>query len=87
MLPDLDVIGFKLGIPHSAPFGHRGATHSLLFAVVAVLVCSLVARRQDRSSSRLFVITLLVAVSHPLLDAPTDGGLGVALFPHPVRAV
>ena len=31
LLPDADVIAFKLGIPYSAPWGHRGATHSLLF--------------------------------------------------------
>src|SRR5579872_2169441 len=32
MLPDLDVIGLKLGIPYADCLGHRGATHSIVFA-------------------------------------------------------
>src|SRR2546430_16362124 len=31
-LPDIDVIGFAFGIPYGAMLGHRGLTHSLLFA-------------------------------------------------------
>jgi len=27
LLPDIDVIGFPLGVPYGAPFGHRGASH------------------------------------------------------------
>ena len=38
LLPDADVVAFALGIPYSAPFGHRGATHSLAFAVIVTLV-------------------------------------------------
>jgi hypothetical protein len=30
MLPDLDVIGFALGVRYGDPWGHRGAAHSLL---------------------------------------------------------
>ena len=33
MLPDLDVIGFKYGVPYSSEFGHRGFTHSIGFSV------------------------------------------------------
>ena len=32
MLPDLDVIGFALGVHYGDPWGHRGAAHSLLMA-------------------------------------------------------
>lgn len=32
MLPDADVLGFALHIPYADAFGHRGASHSLLFA-------------------------------------------------------
>jgi len=32
--PDLDVIGFRLGIPYASPLGHRGLTHSLGFAAL-----------------------------------------------------
>jgi len=32
LLPDADVIGFALGIHYGDLFGHRGLSHSLLFA-------------------------------------------------------
>ena len=32
MLPDADVFGLLVGIPYDSMFGHRGLTHSLLFA-------------------------------------------------------
>ncbi|KFB98094.1 putative membrane-bound metal-dependent hydrolase [Trabulsiella guamensis ATCC 49490] len=34
MLPDADVLAFKFGIAYGNIFGHRGFTHSLLFAFV-----------------------------------------------------
>jgi len=75
MLPDADVVAFALGIPYSAPFGHRGATHSLLFAAVAGAAAALAVRRP-----RLIPWCVALVASHPLLDALTDGGLGVALL-------
>jgi len=30
LLPDADVYGFRLGVKYADPWGHRGATHSLL---------------------------------------------------------
>ena len=32
MLPDADVLAFKFGVAYGNIFGHRGFTHSLLFA-------------------------------------------------------
>ncbi|HVE87783.1 MAG TPA: metal-dependent hydrolase [Myxococcales bacterium] len=75
MLPDADVVGFKLGIPYPDPFGHRGATHSFLFAAVAGALAALAVR-----SPRLAPWCMALIATHPLLDALTDGGLGVALF-------
>lgn len=75
MLPDADVAAFTLGIPYSHPYGHRGASHSLLFAVVAGTLAALLVRRP-----RLAPLLVAVVASHPLLDALTDGGLGVALL-------
>ncbi len=81
LLPDLDVLAFRFGIPYSAPFGHRGATHSLVFALVAGTGTALaVANGRRRDFWRVAIVICLVAVSHPLLDAMTDGGLGVALL-------
>lgn len=39
MLPDADVLSFKLGVSYGNVFGHRGFTHSLLFALVVPLLC------------------------------------------------
>src|SRR5215218_8689402 len=33
-IPDLDGVGFWLGVPYESVFGHRGFTHSLLFAAL-----------------------------------------------------
>jgi inner membrane protein len=82
VLPDLDVIGFLFGIQYEDLWGHRGMTHSILFAVL--LAGSLVALwyRDKPAAARagLFCYLLLCTASHGLLDALTDGGLGVAFF-------
>ncbi|MDH0188612.1 metal-dependent hydrolase [Stenotrophomonas sp. GD03993] len=110
MLPDADVLAFALHIPYADAFGHRGASHSLLFAGgLAVLAAffgsgrpwsaphSSGSRRpgsavscQPRlaptqrgstlaSTVQAAVFVFICAASHPLLDAMTSGGLGVAL--------
>ena len=73
ILPDIDVAAFALGIPYEATFGHRGFTHSILFAVLAAIVAS-------AGRFRVFPFLFLCAISHPLLDAMTTGGLGIAFF-------
>jgi inner membrane protein len=84
ILPDADVIGFKLGIPYAHPFGHRGFFHSLFFALFPAVVFSLVFfRREPVFSRRWWGITALffaLTASHCLLDAFTRGGLGPALL-------
>ena len=35
--PDIDSIGFFLGIPYEDVFGHRGISHSLFFAFISSL--------------------------------------------------
>lgn len=80
LLPDADVIAFAFGVPYADPLGHRGASHSLAFAVgMGVLVGAVAAARRSGGLRWGLGATALVA-SHPLLDALTDGGLGVALF-------
>jgi inner membrane protein len=75
MLPDADVVAFALGIPYAAPFGPRGATHSFMFAAVAGTLAAFAVR-----SPRLIPWCVALVATHPLLDALTDGGLGVALL-------
>lgn len=79
MLPDADALSFKLGIPYEAPWGHRGATHSVAFALVVALAVAGVTRALKGRALRMGLFTFAAVVSHPLLDALTDGGLGVAL--------
>ena len=81
LLPDADVIGMHFGVPYGAPAGHRGATHSLVAALLVALTSLIIAwlARRDRPA-KVFVFVLLVVASHGGLDAMTDGGRGVALL-------
>jgi inner membrane protein len=80
LLPDADVIAFRLGVPYEAPWGHRGATHSLAFAAAVALVAALVARLGKLPVVRTTLVVFLVVASHGITDAFTDGGLGAALL-------
>lgn len=84
LLPDLDVITFRLGIPYRHMFGHRGFTHSLPFAlIISVLVVLLAFRTVPRFSGRWWLLAgyfFAVTASHGVLDAMTDGGYGIAFF-------
>jgi inner membrane protein len=80
-LPDADVIGFKLGVRYGDLLGHRGLSHSLTFAaVLAALALPLVRRENGPSLRRLWTFLFLATASHGLLDAMTNGGLGIALL-------
>lgn len=117
MLPDADVLAFALHIPYADAFGHRGASHSLMFAGVLAVLAALLAffgsrrpwsaplcqprlaptgeanARSGRgrpwsaglcqpslaSTVQAATFVFVCAASHPLLDALTSGGLGVAL--------
>lgn len=80
LLPDADVIAFRLGIPYSAPFGHRGASHSLMAAALVSALIWMVSSWLDLSACRMAVTCGLVLATHGLLDTLTDGGLGIALL-------
>lgn len=80
MLPDADVIAFMLRIPYSAPWGHRGASHSLLLALLVGLGIGGGMGWLRGQLGRYLVASVLVLASHGLLDTLTDGGLGVALL-------
>ncbi|MGK5023349.1 metal-dependent hydrolase [Janthinobacterium sp. RB2R34] len=80
MLPDADVLGFHLGVPYAHYLGHRGITHSLLFALLLGVLAWTFARQLRASRQHAFFFILFATASHPLLDMLTNGGLGVALF-------
>jgi inner membrane protein len=80
LLHDIDVVGFMRGVPYGAPWGHRGATHSLAFAIAGGVLVGVCARWFKRPVLRTMGVATLVLASHGLLDTMTDGGLGAALL-------
>ncbi|WP_337661312.1 metal-dependent hydrolase [Erythrobacter sp. Alg231-14] len=78
VLPDADVVAFRLGIDYADTWGHRGATHSLVFAAICAGAMAMV-WKEARSAWAFAFLTFAMA-SHGLLDTLTDGGLGAALF-------
>ncbi|MBW8372294.1 MAG: metal-dependent hydrolase [Thiobacillus sp.] len=79
-LPDIDALGLWLGIPYEHPFGHRGITHSLPFAVALAGAGTLLAPALGADPLATFAVLLVSAASHGLIDALTNGGLGIALL-------
>ncbi len=80
ILPDADVLSFKLGIPYASQWGHRGFMHSVFFALCMAVLSAFFYRILKSSPAKVFLAILFSSVSHSLLDAMTDGGLGVALL-------
>jgi inner membrane protein len=82
LLPDADVVTYDLGLAYGHMLGHRGFSHSLVFALlIGAVVAVMLGRGEWRPArGRLFVHFTLVTASHGLLDALADEGLGVAFF-------
>ncbi len=78
ILPDIDVIGFAFGIQYGDFFGHRGFSHSLGFASIWAALLSMWLFRENRW--RIFFMLFFATASHGVLDAMTNGGLGIAFF-------
>ena len=75
MAPDLDVWAFYLGIDYAAPLGHRGFTHSLLFALgLGGAAALFVRRRVGGHLLDLWGFFFLVTASH-------DGALKLWAWP------
>lgn len=83
ILPDADVISFKFGIPYASFWGHRGFSHSLVFAlIIGILVTLFFYKKHFFTKKSILYISFftLCTASHSVLDAMTNGGLGVAFF-------
>lgn len=78
ILPDIDVLTFNFGIPYEAPFGHRGFTHSILFAVLWATLLMFVFGKLNRIIW--WIVIFISTISHGILDAMTSGGRGVGFF-------
>ena len=81
---DADVIGLFFGIPYGHFFGHRGFFHSPFFGLlISVLVVGIFFRDLEIFSGQwffYFIFFFLLSASHGILDAFTNGGLGIALL-------
>lgn len=83
IIPDADVIGFQFNIAYESFWGHRGFSHSLVFAFLLGLLITLIFFRKEAISKKGFVLFLFLSLctaSHSILDAMTSGGYGVAFF-------
>jgi inner membrane protein len=76
ILPDIDIVGFYLGIKYGHVLGHRGFFHSLSFALfvdIAVLVLPFPAvTRFSRKWWAMLAFFFVVTASHGLLDSMTE---------------
>ena len=83
-IPDIDAIGFWMGVPYDSMWGHRGITHSILFAALLSITMVYFFYHNEKIFSRrwliLFMVFFVATASHGFLDAMTDGGRGVAFF-------
>lgn len=80
MLPDADLVSRVFGIPHAHDFGHRGASHTLLFALLVGAIAARLAPTLAASRRSAFWFLFASTLSHPLTDMLTDGGKGIMIF-------
>lgn len=82
IFPDADVLGFQFGIPYKSFWGHRGFTHSFVFAIILAILLVFTFYKTKRSKDKISIAFYLFicTASHGILDALTNGGKGVALL-------
>ena len=80
IVPDLDVFILHLGIAYSYDYGHRGFSHSLLFAALAALAAACAFRPLQTTYLRAAAFLFVAMASHGVLDAFTNGGSGIAFL-------
>lgn len=84
VLPDIDILGYYFRIRYTDMLGHRGFTHSLMFALlVSVLVVVFAFPAIQRSSKKwwgLILFFFVVTASHGILDSMSARGMGVGFF-------
>lgn len=78
VMPDLDVAAFKFGIAYEHPLGHRGITHSILFAFLWAGTLAYLFGKTRKLIY--FLVLFFTTASHGFLDALTNGGKGVGFF-------
>jgi inner membrane protein len=89
MVPDFDAFSTA---DYGTSFGHRGFTHSFVFALgIGLLVAGLTFKLLDMRFWILAVFFFAITASHGVLDAFTTGGYGIlwllAVLQHSFRAL
>jgi inner membrane protein len=83
-IADVDLIGFLSGVPYDHFFGHRGFFHSLFFGLVVSIAATgfMFGHAKKASGGWLsyWAFFFLLSASHGLLDALSNGSIGVALL-------
>ena len=71
--PDLDLVGWPLGISPSALLGHRGLTHSIPFAIAlgAAAAAALLTNATRRERAVAALVQIAATATHSVLDAMT----------------
>jgi inner membrane protein len=80
LLPDADVLLVALGACDDGACGHRGASHSLSFAMAVGLLAGVLARRWGWPALRTAGAAAIAVASHAVLDLLGEGGRGLPLF-------
>jgi inner membrane protein len=80
MAPDADVVAFYLGVEYAHELGHRGASHSVVFALFLGLIAMVFHKPLKTGKLLAFSFVAACAASHGFLDMFTNGGLGVAYY-------
>jgi inner membrane protein len=80
LLPDLDIVVF-LALRPLGMVPHRGASHTLLFALASATLMTLLSWRSLRlPAGRVWCVLAIAAASHPLLDYLMGAGPPVPFF-------
>ena len=83
VVPDLDVL-LRPWFRYGHPFGHRGFSHSLAFALLLGVLAAVACRKEAAAApggvGGLALLFAAVTASHGLLDALTYGGSGIPFF-------
>lgn len=80
IFPDVDVVFFRFGIEYGDFLGHRGFFHSPFFALLLALVVVLIFYRKEKRWWAYLIFFFFVTATNGILDAFTNGGLGVAFL-------
>lgn len=76
IVPDVDVYLQQI----TSSIGHRGITHTVLFALLCAVFAVAIARPLQTRRVTAFWFIAVTAISHGLLDALTNGGAGIPFF-------